>query len=201
MASSPLWLLFWQFRVIRPFRACQPASQLGLCGRGRGHMASALLSRLDKKIETCASEAPLRKCATVFSQSANHYGRQMWHQSDQKSVNFNVIVNACWSTAESWRVWPFCKLPQGITLHWSCCHVIMRKHTQMSKWSFHDWTNIMDFAFHFSWHMMSASFSYKIICFRKWSLVLIQQTTFAIFFIVLALMQGTLHYICVMLND
>ena len=30
-----------------------------------------------------------------FSQSKNHYGRQMWYPNDQKSVKFNVAVIVC----------------------------------------------------------------------------------------------------------
>ena len=37
----------------------------------------------------------------AFAHSKNHYGRQMWYQNDQKSVQFNATVNACQSTAES----------------------------------------------------------------------------------------------------
>ena len=47
------------------------------------------------KRDRYASESPLRKFATVFSQSKNHYGRQMWYQNDQKSVKFNVAVIVC----------------------------------------------------------------------------------------------------------
>ena len=57
---------------------------------GRGHLALALLTII--KRDRYASESPLRKFATVFSQSKNHYGRQMWYQNDQKSVKFNVAV-------------------------------------------------------------------------------------------------------------
>ena len=57
---------------------------------GRGHWALALLTII--KRDRYASESPLRKFATVFSQSKNHYGRQMWYQNDQKSVKFNVAV-------------------------------------------------------------------------------------------------------------
>ena len=43
-------------------------------------------------------------------------------------------------------------------------------------------TKIMDFGCHFSWYMTSALFLHKIVCFQKWSLVLMWQTTFAISF-------------------
>ena len=60
---------------------------------GRGHLALALLTII--KRDRYASESPLRKFATVFSQPQTHYGRQMWYQNDQKSVKFNVAVIVC----------------------------------------------------------------------------------------------------------
>ena len=57
---------------------------------GRGHLALALVTII--KRDRYASECPLRKFATVFSQPKTHYGRQMWYQNDQKSVKFNVAV-------------------------------------------------------------------------------------------------------------
>ena len=60
---------------------------------GRGHLVLGLLTII--KRDRYASESPLRKFATVFSQSKNHYGRQMWYQNDQKSIKFNVAVIAC----------------------------------------------------------------------------------------------------------
>ena len=56
---------------------------------GRGHLALALLTII--KRDRYASECPLRKFATVFSQLKTHYGRQMWYQNDQKSVKFNKV--------------------------------------------------------------------------------------------------------------
>ena len=49
----------------------------------------------------CARASPVRKFATVFSQSKNHYQRQLWYQNDQKSVKFNVTVNVRQSRLES----------------------------------------------------------------------------------------------------
>ena len=60
---------------------------------GRGHLALALLTII--KRDRYASECPLRKFATVFSQLKTHYGRQMWYQNDQKSVKFNIAVIVC----------------------------------------------------------------------------------------------------------
>ena len=47
------------------------------------------------KRDMSASESPLRKFATVFSQSKNHYEVQMWYQRHQKSVKFDVTVIFC----------------------------------------------------------------------------------------------------------
>ena len=60
---------------------------------GRGHLALALLTIM--KRDRYASESPLRKFATAFSQPKNHYGRRVWYQNDQKSVEFNVAVIVC----------------------------------------------------------------------------------------------------------
>ena len=67
--------------------------RLGTGPCGRCHLALALLTII--KRDRYASECPLRKFATVFSQLKTHYGRQMWYQNDQKSVKFNIAVIVC----------------------------------------------------------------------------------------------------------
>ena len=66
---------------------------------------------------------------------------------------------------------------------------------------FTDWTKITHFGCYFSWYVTSASFSHQIVCFLQCSLLHNCTMDVCHFFIILALTWGTVHYICVMLND
>ena len=149
----------------------------------------------------------LRSPVASISAHLDHR-KQMWYQNDQKGVNFNIPVNICQSRSEFKkrpdslkRIWPFFKFagmhhaPLDITSPWESTHKWAR--TRSVHWL--DKSN--EFWVSLSRYVMSASFSHKIICLWQWSVIHERWTTFALFFIILALTQGNLHYICVMLND
>ena len=105
------------------------------CGRGHSALGLPYYYKRD-------SESPPRNFTMMWwvffpnLKYINHYRRQMWHQNDQKSINFNVTDNCKCPPVNSRILTSFAffgNLPQGIMLH--CCHIVMRKHTQMSKWA------------------------------------------------------------------